>query len=249
MFAAGASLAFNALILAAAMSGLISGLSRGLLGGWLACLRLRGCLRGVVRRCLRRRLVSLRLAFRLALSPVGIYLGLQLLHILIAQHRFVPEGPIGDKEDIVMLGYRNCYVGGHSREQFLIGIGKVYDRCVDDHILGVLGIKPYLGNLAPKRLSRKGVDTEVRVHAFAYLAHVGLVYGGKDLHLPQVIGDREQRRCLKTGGDGLANVNVSRNYHAVYRRPDYRVSEVHLSHRQLRFSLLNLPFGLLKFSR
>jgi len=37
-------------------------------------------------------------------------------------------------------------------------------------------------------------------------ADIGLIHAGADLHFGQIPGDAEERRRLKTGGDGLADI-------------------------------------------
>ena len=74
-------------------------------------------------------------------------------------------------------------------------------------------------------------------------ADVGLVDVGVDLHLGQVLRDREQRGGLQAGRDGLPHVHGARDDDAVDGGADDRVLEVELGLAQSRLVLADLGDG------
>jgi hypothetical protein len=55
-----------------------------------------------------------------------------------------------------------------------------------------------------------------------------------DLHVAQILRDREERRRRQGGGHRLPDVDVARDHRTVDRGPDDRVLEIELGAGQLR---------------
>ena len=132
-------------------------------------------------------------------------------------------------------GDRDRHVGGHAREELQVRIREVDDRVVGDDVLHRRRVHADLAHDALER-SPSGKASTLNVTGLPRLdaADVGLVHLGVDLHLRQVLRDREDRRRLQRGGDGLADVDVARDDDAVDRRADHRVVEIGARDRRRR---------------
>ena len=75
------------------------------------------------------------------------------------------------------------------------------------------------------------------------LADVGFADARVDLHLAEIFGDREERRRLQRGRDGLADVDAARDDRAVGGRNDRGVVEVDLRLMQVGVRLRQPPCG------
>src|SRR5439155_24834898 len=117
-------------------------------------------------------------------------------------------------------------VRGHPRQQAAAGIVDRDHDGVGDDVLDDLGRLADLRHAAHERLAGEGVHREGRPILEPHAPDVGLVHADLDLHLGEVLGDREQHRRLQRGGHRLADVDLARDDHAVDRRADRRVLEV-----------------------
>jgi hypothetical protein len=86
-----------------------------------------------------------------------------------------------------------------------------------------LWVKPDLLDRAFKPISRESIDGKVDTLRLLDQSDIGLVYVSHDLHLRQVVGNGKESRGRETCGDGLTDIHVTRNDHAVNRRSDRRV--------------------------
>ena len=84
------------------------------------------------------------------------------------------------------------------------------------------------------------VDAEVGALAFDHASDVGFTDVGVDLHFSQVLGDDEESRRLKRGGDGLADIHVAGHHDAVYGRIDGGIAQIQLGRSQCGFRLVQL---------
>ena len=94
------------------------------------------------------------------------------------------------------------------------------DRVVGDDVLhgGRAAAAP--ARPCPRTRVGEGVHAERDLLARAHAPDVGLVDGGVDLHLRQVVRDHEQDRRLERRGHRLAHVHVARDHDAVDGRRD-----------------------------
>src|SRR6202043_1541358 len=77
-----------------------------------------------------------------------------------------------------------------------------------------------------KRTRRKRVDGKIDRLPDFDRTDIGLGHVRVDLHFGEIIRDLKNHRRLQTGRDGLANIDTSRNYHAIDRRRDSAMVEI-----------------------
>src|SRR3990172_13274150 len=118
------------------------------------------------------------------------------------------------------------YVGRHAGLQIKLRVGYLDHHVVGNHVLHHNRRYPYLEHLALKDLVRIGVHGELYVHALPYPSYVSLRNARIDLHLGKVLGNGKKRGGLKTRGNRLSHVHVSRNHDSLNGRDYLRVSEV-----------------------
>jgi len=107
-----------------------------------------------------------------------------------------------------------------TRFELLVGIAHVDDDVICDDILNGLSVEANLIYCPVKRLAGKSIDRKIDLTRLVDRADVGLVDVGDDLHLSQIVGDSKQDRRRETGRNGLADIDLPRNNHAVNRRSD-----------------------------
>ncbi len=76
--------------------------------------------------------------------------------------------------------------------------------------------------------------------AVEHAADVGLVDVGGNLHVAQIVGYQKQSGRLQAGGDGLAELDIALDHHAVDRRADIGVLEIDLDLPHHGFALGDL---------
>src|SRR5439155_24510974 len=97
---------------------------------------------------------------------------------------------------------------------------------VGDDVLAHLRRLADLVDVAGERLAGKRVDRERGAIVELDAADVRLVHARLDLHLREVLGDREEHRRLQARGNRLADVDLAGGDDAVDGGPDRRVVEV-----------------------
>ena len=99
---------------------------------------------------------------------------------------------------------------------------------------------PDLRDGAHERLARKRVHRERRPVVQLDAPDIRLVHAGLDLHLRQVLRDREEHRRLQARRDRLAHVHLARDHHPLHRRADRGVIEIDLGLLERGVLLLHL---------
>ena len=115
-----------------------------------------------------------------------------------------------------------------------------HDDGVGDDVLDDLRGLADLRDDAGEGLAREGVHRERHAVLQPDPADVGLVHADLDLHLREVLGDREEDRRLQARRHRLPDVHRSRDDHAVDRRADRGVLEIHLGLDESRLLLVHL---------
>ncbi len=95
-------------------------------------------------------------------------------------------------------------------------------------------------------LGRISIDREVDALPDLNSTDVRLGDHGFNLHFRQVIGNQKQGWRAEAGGDGLPDVDVARDHHAVDRRVNGGAGQVHLGLLQRRFPHLDRGLGLVE---
>ena len=80
------------------------------------------------------------------------------------------------------------------------------------------------------------------------LADIGFIDVREHLHLSEVFRDDEDGGRLQARGDGLADVDIARHHHAIDRRLDDGVVEIHLGDVHRRLGLVGLRLRLAQFA-
>ena len=76
------------------------------------------------------------------------------------------------------------------------------------------------------------------------VADVGFRDEGIDLHFGKIIGDEIEGGGIEAGGNGLADIHVSGNYHAIDRSVDGAVGKLDLGTFKSGLVALDLGLGL-----
>ena len=145
---------------------------------------------------------------------------------------------------IVPACRNDCHICGHAGLQEEFRIGYVHDDVVGRDVLDTDRDLAYLPYGPLEHAVRECVNAEVRSFSVSQIADIRFAHVGIDLHLRQVLGDQKQRRRLKAGGDGLADVDIARDHRAVNRRDDVGIVEIDL--RLLEVGLLLLDHRAVK---
>src|SRR3989441_1183339 len=114
------------------------------------------------------------------------------------------------------------------------------DDRVRHDVLHDLPRLPDLRDGALERLARKRVHCERGTVVEFDAPDIRLVHASLDLHLRQVLGDREEHRRLQARRNGLADIHLARDHDALHRRADRGVIEIHLGLLEAGVFLLHL---------
>ena len=137
-----------------------------------------------------------------------------------------PQGFGRDGQRIVLFEREDRHVGCQPRFEFQFGVvGR------DDHLVGhdARFGRRFEADLLHHPLEGVvgvGVDGELHPLSVGYLPDVGFVDIGHDLHLRQVVGNGEERRCLEARRHGLPLLHGAADDHAVDRGGDRRVAQI-----------------------
>ena len=142
--------------------------------------------------------------------------------------RSEPERRVRHLEGARLLSDDELDVGRHPGHQPSRRVLDAHDDRVGHDVLDHLRSLADLRHDARERLAGKRVDREACPILELEAADVRLVHARLDLHLRQVLGDREEDRRLQARRDGLADVDLPRHDDAVDRRQDRRVIEIDL---------------------
>ncbi len=134
-------------------------------------------------------------------------------------------------------------VGRHSRLEFKVRISDPDDRVIGHDILDDERLIVDVVDLSMKRTFGISVHRELGLLAHPDLSDIGLVHAGINLHLGQVLCDREKGRGLKRGRHGLAHIHVTGDDDPVHRRPDRGVTEIGLGETEGCLILHDLSLG------
>ena len=125
-----------------------------------------------------------------------------------------------------------------------LGVREVDDCVVGDDVLDRRRIHADLAHDSAERVFRERIDLEARRVPALDPTDVGLVYLRVDLHLGQVLRDREDGRRLQRRSDRLAHVDVARHDDAVDRRANHGMVEVGAGDRNGGVLLAHQRLGL-----
>src|SRR5713101_5521026 len=137
-----------------------------------------------------------------------------------------PETLKRNPEDIVAPGCNDVHVRCHARLQQKFGI-----RYVDYNVIGhdILNSDRRLTDLLNHALQlsvRERIHLERRDLALMNSSDVGLADVAVHLHLGEILRYQKKRRGLEASGDGLSDINISRDHGAVNRRFDIGVVKI-----------------------
>ena len=139
-----------------------------------------------------------------------------------------PKGAVFNPEDIRFLLHDDRDIGRHAGLQLQVLVAHIDDRRVgNDALLGRSRVA-HLPHAAGEGAVRERVHRELHFLTFGDAAHVGFGDGGVDLHLGEIVHQREKDRCVHARIDGAAFVGLAVEHHAVDRRGDHGAFEIEL---------------------
>jgi len=98
-----------------------------------------------------------------------------------------------NEQDIVQTIEQEVDGRCHPGEQQPLAVLGIDDDRVVDHVGDRLGLEPDLAHRAGENLVDVGLDREANVLPLLDLTDIALIDERVDLHLPQILGDREER--------------------------------------------------------